>query len=37
VFEGFNWILVGATYLVVGIIAAVMTLKRKRDEKNKNN
>jgi hypothetical protein len=37
VFEGFNWILVGATYLGVGIIAAVVTLKRKRDEKNKDN
>jgi len=37
VFEGFNWILVGGTYLVVGIIAAVVTIKRKKDEKNKDN
>jgi len=35
VFEGFNWLLVVLTYLAVGIIAAILTIKRKRDEKNK--
>lgn len=35
VFEGFNWILVGSTYLVVGVVAALVTIKRKRDEEKK--